>query len=109
MVDAQLRRIAFVTRAYGRLRNGILWTPVYPFALVLIQSVRAHDSSGALMWCLAGLSVGLPALWMIQRSMNRRFGRIVTEATAEVQRSWLPIAVAIAYGFVDRINEWAIR
>ena len=104
----RLRRIAFVTRAYGRLRGSIKSAFVVPFAMLAIQGDRNGDSHAVFLWVLALGLVGPAAAGVLDYWMNRRFGRVVkSERSDDAWRLWLPLALVFAYSVLEKLDTWA--
>lgn len=107
-MESDLERIAFVTRAYPRMRVAILNLGMGPVLIWFLRYARGENLGLAplailfLIACLWALRQG-PERWL-----DRRFGRVLStaETSALNWRDQLPVIAGI---FVWQAESWAQR
>jgi hypothetical protein len=105
-VEPDFARIAFVTRAYPRMRLAILNIGAAPALIWWLRCVRQDETAeGALailtlVACLWSLRLG-PEQWL-----DRRFGRVVPPDT-DTAWSWRRYLPLIAGVILWRTEDWA--
>ena len=105
-MESDLGRIAFVTRAYPRMRLAILTIGTAPALIWWLRCVRQAERAEA---ALAILTL-VACLWLLrlgpEQWLDRRFGRVVPPAadTASGWRRYLPLIVGV---ILWRTEAWA--
>ena len=105
----RLRRIAFVSREYGRLRGSIQSGFFAPFAVLALQGHRNDDLQATFWWLLGLCIVGPAGAGGVHYWMDRRFGRVVATRATDGWRCWLPFVVGSAYSMLEKLDTWALK
>ena len=107
MTDAHLRRIAFVTRAYPRMRAAALSLGFGPVVIWLLRSVRQkQDELGMLAVAFAAFLAAGSILRYAGRWFDRRFGRVVRPW--DRRYPWWPLLYGASMPFVMRFDDWSL-
>ena len=107
--DVDLARIAFVTRAYGRLQGSILSAFFVPFAVLAAQRFREDDVSATFAWILVLCVVGAAGASLVHYWMDRYFGRVVGDGAPFRWNAWRPLLLGGAYSMLEKFDGWSLR
>lgn len=100
-----LARVAFVTRAYPRMRAAVLGVGFGPVVIWLLRCMRQDDWRGALIGFVALFAAG-SMLRYAGRWFDRRFGRVVRPWDRNFP--WWPFLYGASMPFVVRFDDWSL-
>ena len=99
-------RVAFLTRAYPRMRHAVLTAVTGPAMIWNLRSARLDEFWGL----LAGVLFALGAVPLLERWADRRFGRVKTEESESDSWALLrPILFGASFLPVWKVDLWAVR
>jgi hypothetical protein len=104
--DPGLRRIAFVTRAYPRMRAAALAVGFGPIVIWFLRSTRQQDARGALIAAAGFLATGYLVRYA-ERWFDARFGRVVRPWDRKFL--WWPLVFGASMPFVVSFDDWSLN
>jgi hypothetical protein len=102
-----LDRVAFVTRAYPRMRRAIANVMLGPVLIWLLRSVRLHDVGATVLGFVCFVPV-LTALHYLDRWLDRRFGRVDNGQSAR-RSGWRAGLAAGLFNSGMKFDDWVVR
>jgi len=106
VTDPGLRRIAFVTRAYPRMRVAILNIGAGPAVIWWLRCARQDELGLAALAILTLVACGWSLRQGPEQWLDRRFGRVVP-SEADTEWSWRRHLPLIAGVVLWRAEDWA--
>ena len=107
MPTPDLERIAFVTRAYPRIRESISGLLLGPGLLLMVWGIELEESH----YLRLGISLTLGAMvarWFLDRWLNRRFGRVLKTSLSEADRALIAVTVVFGAVGVLSLDDWVL-
>ncbi|HEY0876270.1 MAG TPA: hypothetical protein VGD94_22545 [Vicinamibacterales bacterium] len=107
MPTPDLERIAFVTRAYPRMRESISGLLLGPGLLLMVWGIELEESH----YLRLGISLTLGAMvarWFLDRWLNQRFGRVLKTSLSEADRALIAVTVVFGAVGVLSLDDWVL-
>lgn len=108
-MPSDLARIAFVTRAYPRMRAAITAIAIGPVQIAMLRSIRLEDYRAFAV----AIGVLLAAKWLlsyaIEPMLDRRFGRVVNRSKGTTAEAVWPVAAGALGAVILELDDWSLE